>query len=102
MLEDLIDWLERQDPTLTVPFGFGAPGSYRGCYDEVAFEPVENTTFGEMLEHAKSALGATFTGYKGGKFTMYASTDCWIAEHDSCEADTIGPTLKALWLHTAQ
>jgi len=70
MLEDLIKWLEQQNPELTVPHGFGEPDSYRGYYDEIAFAPKENVTFGEMLEHAKSALGATFTGYKGGEHTI--------------------------------
>ena len=56
---------------------------------------------GEMLEHANSALGATFTGYKGGEYTMHEYTDCWIAEYGKSDGDKIGPTLKAMWLATA-
>lgn len=67
----------------------------------MAFKPKENVTFGEMLVHAKSAQGATFTGYKGGEYTMHEYTDCWIAEYGTSKADKIGPTLKAMWLATA-
>ena len=101
MLEDLIKWLEQQNPDSTVPHGFGKPDSYRGYYDEVAFAPKENVTFGEMLGHARDALGTTFTGYKGGEYTMHEYTDCWIAEYGTSEGDKIGPTLKAMWLATA-
>lgn len=101
MLKDLIDWLEEQNPNLTVTHGFGEPDSYRGYYQDVAFEPKENVTFGEMLGYARSALGKTFTGYKGGEFTMHDFTDCWIAQYGTSEGDKIGPTLKAIWLATA-
>ncbi len=65
-LGDLIKQLEEYNPNTVVPLGFGAPHSYRGDYYSVAFEPVEVTTIGEMLEHAKSALGATSQGTKVG------------------------------------
>jgi len=102
MLGDLIGWLKQQDPELAVPYGFGEPSSYRGYYTDVAFEPKENTTFGEMLQHAESALGQTFCGYKGGAFKMHKYTICWIAEYGSTDSDTIGPTLKAYWVLTAK
>lgn len=54
-----------------------------------------------MLENAKSALGATFYGYKGGEYTMHEYTYCWIAEYGTSKGDKIGPTIKALWLATA-
>ena len=96
-LKELIEWLETQDPTKTVPYGFGQPMSYRGYYEQLAFEPVENANIGEMLEFAKSALGATFTGYKGGDFTMHDYTDCWIASYGTSAGDKIGPTILKLW-----
>ena len=100
MLGELIKWLEQQDGEKVVPHGFGKPGSYRGYYEDVAFEPAQNVSFASMLEHAKSALGATFQGYKGGDFTMNEYTDCWIAEYGTSQGDKIGPTIKALWLAT--
>lgn len=100
-LQDLIDWLERQDADAIVPHGFGSPMSYRGYYDELAFEPVENARLGDMLDHARGALRATFTGYKGGEFTMDEYTYCWIAEYGTSEGDKIGPTILKLWEATA-
>ena len=97
VLRELISWLESQNPDAVVPYGFGEPMSYRGYYDQVAFEPVENARIGDMLEHAKSALGATFFGYKGGEYKMQEYTDCWIAEYGSAKADGIGPTLIKYW-----
>jgi len=78
-LEELIDRLKKEDPNTRVPVGFHNPHSYRGDYFQVAFEPVENVTIGEMLECAKEALGTTYTGYKGGNFTMHGCTHCYLA-----------------------
>lgn len=97
-LQKLIEFLEQQDPAKVVRHGFGEPMSYRGDYSELAFTPVEETTFGEMLRFARSAMGDTFTGYKGGDYTMGEFTPCWIAEYGTSEGDRIGPTICALWL----
>ena len=83
-LNDYITRLEQADPTLTVPIGLGDPHSWRGDYAEMAFEPVRDTTVGEMLAAARSALGATYQGYKGGEYLMTGDTTihvdsygCW-------------------------
>ena len=82
-LKDLIDALAAADQEHVAPLGFGEPNSFRGDYEDVAFEPASNVTVGAMLAHAKSALGSTFYGYKGGKYTMGEYTECWIAEYGS-------------------
>lgn len=97
MLGELIEFLEQLPPDHIVEYGFGSPSSYRGYYEDVAFSPVESTTIGDMLDHAKSALGKTFTGYKGGSYKMTEYTDCWIAEYGTSEGDKIGPTLMKYW-----
>ena len=84
-----------------VPYGFGKAHSYRGFYEDVAFEPKENVTFGEMLVEARIALGKTFTGHKGGEYTMREYTDCWIAPYGEGGGDKIGPTMMRLWEHSA-
>ena len=94
-LQKLIDALAAADQTYVAPLGFGPPDSYRGNYICVAFEPAENVTVASMLAHAKSALGATFTGYKGGEFTMHEYTDCYIANYGTSGGDQIGPVLIA-------
>jgi hypothetical protein len=80
-LGEIIERLEKEDPSRILKIGWGEPGSYRGYYQDVAFEPANNVTIGSMLENAKSALGQTFCGYKGGDFKMNEYTDCWIAEY---------------------
>ena len=99
-LGELIKWLEQQDGTLTVPHGFGLPNSYRGYYNDVAFEPANNVTFASMLANARAALEATFDGYKGGKYRMDNDSGCFIAEW-GCLGEEIGPTILALWAVTA-
>ncbi len=102
MLADLIKFLEEQDPEKMVPYGFGVPDSYRGFYADVAFEPVENASFGDMLAHAKSALGSTFDGYKGGEYTMSEFTDCWISPYGITSENMIGDYLMKYWELTAE
>ena len=99
-LKELIEWLEQQDQSATVKDGFGSPHSDRGNYENLAFNPVEETTFGAMLKHAKSAMGATFIGWKGGEFTMDEYTYCHIGENGVCGEEITSAHLK-LWLLTA-
>ena len=96
-LGELIKRLEKEDPGRIVPFGFSRPHSYRGYYDELAFEPKENITIGEMLEAAQSALGKTFMGYKGGEYVMDEFTYVWLSEYGTT-GETLGPILLELLL----
>lgn len=64
-------------PDLVLSFGFGNPHSWRGDYCDLAFEPKENVPIKEMLSDAKKCIGMTFTGYKGGEFTMADYTQVW-------------------------
>jgi hypothetical protein len=93
-LEELIEALAAADQDYVAPLGFGKPMSYRGNYVDVAFEPEPNVTVASMLAYAKSALGATFTGYKGGEYKMDKYARCYIAEYGEC-GDEIGPVLIA-------
>lgn len=96
-LQTLIEELEKLPQDGIVPFGFGAPDSYRGYYSELAFVPMECSIISEMLDHAKSALGKTFTGYKGGEYTMGEYAECYIAEYGCSAGDKIGMTLIKMW-----
>lgn len=92
-LRDIIERLGREDPNRVLPIGWGAPDSYRGYYEDLAFEPATNVTIGSMLDNAKYALGRTFTGYKGGEYRMTEWTDCWIAEYGESSDNSISPML---------
>ena len=96
-LKELIEELELMPPDGVIRYAFGRPRSYRGHYEDLAFEPVAIAAVADMLKHAKSALGATFEGYKGGDFVMEEYTSCWIAEYGSSAGDKIGMTIINLW-----
>lgn len=96
-LGELIAWLKEQNPKRAVSNGFGGPHSDRGDYSNVAFSPVSQTTFGEMLRHAENALDKTFTGYKGGEFVMHYYVDALIGEWGEC-GENITHTHIRYWL----
>lgn len=91
-LGELIEQLKQYNPDTEVKLGFGSPHSYRGCHWDLAFEPVEHTTVGEMLKAAEFALGENFEGYKGGVYKMSEWTHVWIAQY-GCSGESIGPIL---------
>ena len=101
ILKDLIATLEAADPEQVLPLGFGNPHSYRGYYDDLAFEPLADVTVGSMLADARHALGSTFEGWKGGDFTMTEYTDCWLARHGAA-GEGIGSVLLALMLSAGE
>jgi hypothetical protein len=94
-LGELIAVLEKADQEYIAPLGFGEPHSYRGYYERLAFAPEKNVSVASMLAHAKSALGQTFMGYKGGEYTMHEDTICHIAKWGEWGDDEITPVLAA-------
>lgn len=80
-LDELIAELEQRDPNKTVNRGFGRGMSWRGSYYEAAFEPIRETTFGEMLRFAKALHGTQQEGYKGGEFLMHGGVEVHIASY---------------------
>ncbi|MDC0644040.1 hypothetical protein OAP32_00520 [Crocinitomicaceae bacterium] len=92
-LGKLIVVLEEMDPD-TIIQGLGELDSYRGYYSDLAFDPVNDMVkASDLLAQCKAALGATFTGYKGGEFYMDESTPLFIAPYGSC-----GPRLMSMEL----
>lgn len=73
-LKHVIEMLEKYPSDRKVANGFGNPHSWRGSYDELAFEPVTDTTVGRMLADAKSAIGEVYQGWKGGDYLMGLET----------------------------
>lgn len=60
--------------------GLGEPHSYRGYYEDLAFEKTEGIMrVGELLDLCKSAMGKAYEGYKGGTFVMGEMTPVWVA-----------------------
>lgn len=59
--------------------------SYRGYYEDLAFELYDDTRpAAELLAECKAAMGGVFEGYKGGKFVMGERTPVWVAEYSCC------------------
>ena len=100
-LKDLIEALSVLPPGAMVKNGFGPAGSYRGYYDQIAFEPVEEAMIGDMLKYAEKAMGETYSGYKGGEYTMNGYTECWIAEWGRSVDYPIHPAEVREWARQA-
>ena len=97
-LSELIERLEKADPAAVVRNGFSTAHSYRGYYEDLAFEPATSVPVGHMLNCAKAALGKTYCGWKGGEFLMHEYTTVWIAEH-GCTGEELGPLLLSYMLN---
>ncbi|MFG2276712.1 hypothetical protein ACGFNY_44010 [Streptomyces chartreusis] len=97
-LGDIITRLEAANPQQVVKHGFHNPHSYRGDYYDLAFEPATDITVADMLEAARSAVGATYQGWKGGDFKMNEYDWCWLSEEGTASGETISPLLLEFML----
>ena len=98
-LGELIKALEAEpDQGKVLPLGLGHPDSYRGFYEQLEFNPVADVTVGQVLADARSAVAATFQGWKGGEYVMGESTPCWLAYRGTGCGEEIGPVLLTLLL----
>ena len=96
-IKELIKILEKEDPNRIMKKGFHQAHAYRGFYAELAVEPAENVLIKEMIETLKGALSMTFEGYKGGMYTMYETTDVWMAMWGDL-GYPLSPGLLECWL----
>lgn len=99
-LGELIDRLAAEpDQDRHVPIGFTYPHSYRGDYMDLAFEVAYDVPIREMLADARSALGSTFQGWKGGYYTMGQHTDVWlVTEEGTSNGESLGAIMLSLLL----
>ena len=100
-LSELIERLEKADPNTVVRNGFSTAHSYRGYYEDLAFEPATDVTVEHMLTCAKAALGKTYCGWKGGEFLMNDHTTVWLAEHGRT-GEAIVPLLLSYMLNDTE
>lgn len=75
---------QAEDKDKPYPVGIGEPNSYRGGYSSVAFAPVSGITLAEMIDNVNSAIGSTYSGFKGGHYTMSEDSYCYIAHFGHC------------------
>ena len=69
-LKEFKQQIEQAEVGKTFDYGISEPFSWRGSYDEVAFEILEQPmTREEILDNIEKAYTGTFYGYKGGEYT---------------------------------
>lgn len=78
----LIDRLETLPPGTMVDLA--KPHSYRGYYDDLAFDRGDKIPVAEALKLCRGAMGEVFEGYKGGDFQMGRNTPVWRASYGRC------------------
>lgn len=89
-LGELIARLKEEDPATRLPIGFHRPHSYRGYYEDLAFEVASSITVGDMLKAAESAVGQTYHGWKGGEYAMSDYTSVWLVTEPGDCGESIG------------
>lgn len=97
-LGEVIAAMEAVDQDRILPIGFREPHSYRGDYSDLAFVVARDVRVSHMLADARSAVNATFEGWKGGSFTMSEWTECWLVEEEGRTGETLGALLLSLLL----
>lgn len=93
-LGELAATLRQFDQSLIVEFSDGTnPGdldSYRGYYRFISIEHGNDPmTVGSLLSRVESSIGATFTGYKGGEYTMSRMTPVWVSDYGMASGDGV-------------
>lgn len=94
-IQELYDALLLLDQGATLHDAPRKPHSYRGWYERLAFEAGHDTsTVGQFRELLTSCLGGTFTGYKGGEYTMHKDTLVHLANYSQTGQEIVGLAVK--------
>lgn len=73
--------------------GCAGQHSYRGYYEQLAFAPDDlRRSRSHMLNIANECMGATFDGWKGGKYTMTERSLINLAPRGCCGKPIVGIT----------
>ena len=83
-LKEFKQQIEQAEAGKTFDYGISEPFSWRGIYNEVAFEILEQPmTRDEILANIEKAYTGTFYGYKGGEYTYEDYTEVHFEEDAS-------------------
>ena len=75
-LKEFKQQIEQAEAGKTFDYGISEPFSWRGSYNEVAFEMLEKPmTREEILANIEKAYTEEFRGYKGGNYTYDDHTE---------------------------
>jgi hypothetical protein len=96
-LGKLIDKLKTMDPDAMID-GIETPHSYRGYYDDLAFEQgTEKMSVSSALIIATNCMGEVFEGYKGGDFQMGRNTPIWMSGYGTTGSKILGLNDDGTW-----
>ena len=80
-----------------LPFTIQKPHSYRGYYEQLAFETVQGLQpVEDAIQVVQSAIGKTFHGYKGGTYVMLDDTHVWFARYGDTGVPVTMTTINAM------
>lgn len=85
-LENIFSKLDNDD--FVFVSSFGEPMSYRGSYDEVAFEPSYKQKLSDIKKYINKAMTEQFVGYKGGEYSYDSLTTSHIASYGNYSEDS--------------
>lgn len=98
-LGKIIKLLELEKPDNECHFDFcgfypSKLSSWRGVYAHLAFEYKDRQQgkvpiVADVLLMCRNAIGKTFTGWKGGDFTMDESTPLWVSNSGDAHATAV-------------
>lgn len=80
-------FLNMKNDSFVFKEAFGNTHSYRGYYDEVAFERVSNVTLKQVKESVDAAFNNEFSGYKGGVYRYDSDTTAHLTYYGTCSDD---------------
>ena len=87
-LKELKQQIEQTETGKTFNYGISEPFSWRGSYDEVAFEVIEQPmTREEILANIEKAYVGNFYGHKGGEYIYQDYTKVHFEEDSSRRTD---------------
>lgn len=86
---EMLSVLKRKDQELDVMLDFvhfrpDGCHSYRGYYEDLAigYKAGGDMKVWQLVKLLDDASGQTFTGYKGGEYSMSSDTPVWVANHN--------------------
>ncbi len=83
-LKEFKKQIEQAETGKTFDYGISDPFSWRGSYNEVAFEILDQPmTREEILANIEKAYTGAFYGYKGGEYTYEDYTEVHFEEDSS-------------------
>lgn len=97
-LSELINRLEDEPANKRIAVGFHQPCSYRGYYEDLAFVVTGPASIADMLAAARSALGTTYEGWKGGDYQMDGGTEVWLVMEPGRTGESLGAMFLELLL----